>query len=439
MGSLGKAMSGRASDMVPWTVRQRYAQVLGGKKLTVSSSRGGRVGLTNLGNTCFMNAGLQCLSHIEPISAYFLTGKHEEEINEKNPLGSGGQLAKAFAKLQEQLWQRSAKKHNPKPIHGTLGRFAPHLFDGYEQQDAQEFLAYFLDGLHEDLNLVKERPAPRKGETSEEEDLQADEEQERVEQEQGEEYVAAMAWMTHLAYNKSILVDLFQGQLRSLVTCNECGKVSKTFDPYLYMSLPVNDDMRSVEDALRLFLAEETLSGDEQFRCNRCKKRVDATKKIDIWKLPPVLVVHLKRFEFDTRTYRFKKIQAELKSSLSIDFTQWVSTEQKESLVYDVQCVANHSGSFGSGHYTAMCRHPIDGKWYNFNDDQVEEVKDEDKVLSQKAYVLLLVRNAASESSAEAEEEVFRQSVSHPEVWPHLVSKKNSVMLPAVRNLVNRP
>jgi len=431
-GALNK-VSGRSSDLVPWTVHQRWNHTLGGKKLTVSNSRGGRVGLANLGNTCFMNAGLQCLSHVEPVSAYFLTGMYNQEVNEKNPLGSGGHLARAFAKLQEQLWQRNAKTHSPKPLHSTLGRFAPHLFETYEQQDAQEFLAYILDGLHEDLNLVKERPPPRKMDTTEDEDFEADEEQRQIEEDKGEEYVAAMAWMTHLARHKSILVDLFQGQLRSQVTCTACGKVSKTFDPYLYMSLPVNDGMRSLEDALQLFLAEEMLSGDEQWRCNRCKQRVDARKKIDIWKLPPVLVIHLKRFEFDTRSGRFRKIQADLKSPLSIDLSSWVQTEQKETLVYDLQCVANHSGPFGSGHYTALCRHPIDDKWYHFNDDHVEEVADDKKVLTSKAYLLFLVRHTSDEEGL-----FWRQTLSHPEVWPHQVSKHNSIMLPAVQNLVGK-
>merc|ERR1740117_1314104 len=115
--------------------------------------------------------------------------------------------------------------------------------------------------------------------------------------------------------------------------------------------------MKSLEEALQLFLAEEMLSGEEQWRCNSCRKRVDARKKIDIWKLPPVLVVHLKRFEFDMKTYRTRKMQADLRSAMTVDLSKFVATGQ-EDLVYDIVCVANHSGPFGSGHYTATCRHP---------------------------------------------------------------------------------
>eukprot|EP00913_Durusdinium_trenchii_P035811 g33510.t1 len=84
------------------------------------------------------------------------------------------------------------------------------------------------------------------------------------------------------------------------------------------------------QDALTHFLKEEQLTGDERWRCRKCKKRVDAIKKIDLWKLPPVLVVHLKRFEFDTATCRFKKINVRLKTPLSIDLSSFVSSQQKE-------------------------------------------------------------------------------------------------------------
>jgi len=420
-------------DLVPWTPAEQWKRSLGKNQVHISRSRGGLVGLVNMGNTCFMNAGLQCLSHIEPISAYFLTGKYAEELNPSNPFGTGGHLAKGFAKLQEMLWQKRSRTHSPSQLYGTLSKFARHLFRDSDQQDAQELLAYLLDGLHEDLNLVQvERKDHRKKES--EPKVDSDEEDERMaqlEREKGEEYVAALTWMKHLMRHKSVLVDLFQGQLRSRLTCNTCGHQSKTFDPYLYIALPVHYGMNSLQDALLHFLKEEHLTGDERWRCPKCKKRVDSVKKIDLWKLPPVLLVHLKRFEFDTSTCRFKKINVRLRTPLSIDLSSYVSSQQKGSLVYDVIAVANHIGHAGRGHYTAICRHHLHNRFYHFNDTDVHEVRaDDNEVITREAYLLFLMRRDISDWEA--------QSISRPEVWPHYVSRQNSAMMPAIWEAVGR-
>ena len=90
---------------------------------------GGKVGLRNLGNTCFMSAGLQCLCHLEPLTMYFLRGRFAEDVNSANPRGCKGELAKAFAKLQKNLWQQEQRAYNPKALHRKLMEFAPSLFE----------------------------------------------------------------------------------------------------------------------------------------------------------------------------------------------------------------------------------------------------------------------------------------------------------------------
>lgn len=357
------------------------------------------MGLGNLGNTCFMNAGLQCLSHLEPVCSYFLTGRYLCEINDSNPLSTGGALARAFARLQERLWQGAARIHNPKQMHSMLSRFAPHLFQGAAQQDVQEFLAYVVDGLHEDLNMMgigKKTDSKGKSESKVEDKGKTEG---GKSEEKGEESAANHAWTAHLAQHRSFLVDLFQGQLRSRVTCLVCRTQSVTFDPYLYISVPVRNDTSSLEDALRLFLSEERLVGSEKWWCPRCKDRVSAKKKIDIFRIPPLLVVHLKRFEFDAKTRRFRKIKVDVRSPLAVD----LSFLSKGTLMYNIVCIANHTGAYGTGHYTAICRHPVDGKFYHFDDEFVDEVQDTSNVLTHEAYVLFL------EHDAEASEKLRRQ------------------------------
>ena len=103
-----------------------------------------------------------------------------------------------------------------------IGRFAPQ-FSGYAQHDSQEFLSFLLDGLHEDLNRVQNKPAV-----------------ETYEVEKGNDHeIAYECWKRHLLRNQSVIVDLFQAQYKSTLVCPQCSKISITFDPFMYLSLPI--------------------------------------------------------------------------------------------------------------------------------------------------------------------------------------------------------
>ncbi|KAI4348860.1 hypothetical protein L6164_009529 [Bauhinia variegata] len=181
----------------------------------------GLTGLQNLGNTCFMNSALQCLVHTPKLVDFFL-GDYQKEINYENPLGMNGELALAFGDLLRKLWVPGARTVAPRMFKMKLANFAPQ-FSGYNQHDSQELLAFLLDGLHEDLNRVKRKPYHEVKDA----DGCSDEE------------VAEEYWRNHLARNDSIIVDLCQGQFRSTLVCPICKKVSVTFDPFMYLSLPL--------------------------------------------------------------------------------------------------------------------------------------------------------------------------------------------------------
>ncbi|GJN35548.1 hypothetical protein PR202_gb24336 [Eleusine coracana subsp. coracana] len=181
----------------------------------------GLTGLDNLGNTCFMNSAVQCLAHTSKLVDYFL-GDYHKEINPHNPLGMKGELAYAFGDLLRKLWAIDRTPVAPRQFKAKLGRFAPQ-FSGFNQHDSQELLAFLLDGLHEDLNRVKCKPY------SEAKDSDG-----RPDEEVADEY-----WGNHLARNDSIIVDICQGQYKSTLVCPICKKVSVTFDPFMYLSLPL--------------------------------------------------------------------------------------------------------------------------------------------------------------------------------------------------------
>uniref|UniRef100_A0A8B9J1N5 Ubiquitin carboxyl-terminal hydrolase n=1 Tax=Amazona collaria TaxID=241587 RepID=A0A8B9J1N5_9PSIT len=496
---------------------------------SVSLSQPGLCGLSNLGNTCFMNSALQCLSNTPPLTDYFLEDKYEAEINQNNPLGMRGEIAEAYAELIKQMWSGRQSHVAPRMFKTQVGRFAPQ-FSGYQQQDSQELLAFLLDGLHEDLNRVKKKPYLELKDASGRPDSA----------------VAKEAWENHRLRNDSIIVDIFHGLFKSTLVCPKCSKVSVTFDPFCYLTLPLplrrdrlmevtlvyadpqrrpvqyrvvvpmmgaisdlceslsrlsgapaenmvvtdvynhrfhkifhmdeglnhimpKDDIFPSEDSseyitlsvyfrektvrqssstsgtvlfgqpllisvpkhkltvdhlygvafekhesmlqpqkkkavvalrdcIELFTTMETLGEHDPWYCPNCKKHQQATKKFDLWSLPRILVVHLKRFSY-SRYWRDKLDTVVEFPVRGLDMSEFVCDPRAGSYVYDLIAVSNHYGAMGVGHYTAYAKNKVNDKWYYFDDSSVSTAS-EDQIVTKAAYVLFYQRRSSEEHTA---------------------------------------
>jgi ubiquitin C-terminal hydrolase/Ca2+-binding EF-hand superfamily protein len=193
-----------------------------------------RVGLRNLGNTCYMNAALQCLLATPVFSrAYFASGLYRKELCLDNPIGFGGRIAWEYGRLIQGIASSTSDVFVPLSQKSQIGACNPD-FSGFRQHDSQELLMWLLDALHEDLNRVVTKPYL---EDPDDKDPSVSDQE-----------LAAAFWANHKARNDSIVVDLFYGQIKSTLKCGKCANVSRKFDVFSSLGLPLPpEDMRLVE------------------------------------------------------------------------------------------------------------------------------------------------------------------------------------------------
>ncbi|XP_074168471.1 ubiquitin carboxyl-terminal hydrolase 19 isoform X28 [Rhinolophus sinicus] len=221
----------------------------------------GFTGLVNLGNTCFMNSVIQSLSNTRELRDFFHDRSFEAEINYNNPLGTGGRLAIGFAVLLRALWKGTHHAFQPSKLKAIVASKASQ-FTGYAQHDAQEFMAFLLDGLHEDLNRIQNKPYTETVDSDGRPD----------------EVVAEEAWQRHKMRNDSFIVDLFQGQYKSKLVCPVCAKVSITFDPFLYLPVPLPQKQKVLPV---FYFAREPHSKPIKFLVSISKENSSASEVLD--------------------------------------------------------------------------------------------------------------------------------------------------------------
>ena len=186
----------------------------------------GDVGLYNLGNTCYMNCSLQCLSHTYDLTKYFLNNYFRNEINLESKFGSNGILLKSYFDLINLMWLSEDKIINPKFFRNAF-IISTNKFNNNHQQDAMEFISILLNYFHEDLNRIHEKPYIEMNSQQENElDIQASERFNNY----------------YLQRENSIIIDLFNGQFQNIIKCTECFIENKTYEPFNNITLPIPEE-----------------------------------------------------------------------------------------------------------------------------------------------------------------------------------------------------
>mmetsp|Transcript_13296 Transcript_13296/g.22575 ORF Transcript_13296/g.22575 Transcript_13296/m.22575 type:complete len:401 (-) Transcript_13296:1271-2473(-) len=201
----------------------RELQMLDDQQMS-DTSRKGLTGLKNLGNTCYMNSSIQCLSNTFELTKYILDQKYKSliEREQKNPLGTGGRIVMAYAKLINEMWKGQASMVSPDLFKRILGQYNM-TFEGYGQHDSQECINTILDFMSEDLFKKEKKPYVEQTDSENKSDEEA----------------SLEAWNKHIFRNESIICDLFHGQFKSTLNCSICKRISITFDPFLMVNLPI--------------------------------------------------------------------------------------------------------------------------------------------------------------------------------------------------------
>nr|XP_043623253.1 ubiquitin carboxyl-terminal hydrolase 23 [Erigeron canadensis] len=304
-------------------------------------------GLENLGNTCFLNSVLQCLTYTEPLAAYLQSGKHQVTCRK-----AGFCALCAIQKHVSRALQLSGRSLAPKDLVSNL-RCISRTFRNSRQEDAHEYMVNLLESMHK---CCLPTGVPSESQS---------------------------------AYDKSLVHKIFGGKLRSQVKCMQCNYCSNKFDPFLDLSLEILK-ADNLYKAFANFTAKEQLDGGaKQYQCQQCKQKVKALKQLTIHKAPNVLTVHLKRFGSQMSG---QKIDKKVLFGSTLDLTPFVTGPNDGDLKYTLYGVLVHAGwSTHSGHYYCFVR-TSSGMWYSLDDNRVYQVS-EKKVFEQKAYMLFYFRD----------------------------------------------
>jgi len=348
------------------------------------------IGLSNLGNTCFLNVVIQALRLSQPLCNIFLTHNIEARKGSNKTI-----LLEAFQTLIRDFWKHSlplgAKPNlNPRGFHGAFLRTIHDSGDDWhrygQQSDAAETIQYILSGLHD--AMYKTVTMKVIGSASDQEEMA---------------YIKAIdSWDKFFRKEYSPIIDNYNGQTQTEVICEACKAVSTRYEPWLMLKVPLpGGDMpnrtkleATLTDCLNLGFADESL---DDYQCDACKTKGRATIRNRISRLPDIIILTFKRF-----TNTMQKVAGKVAWDVNgFDFRPWMAfkgdpfNKMYTLPIYETTALIEQQGSFRGGHYRMYAKQ--EEQWYEYDDNAIQNVPGETATQCD-TYIAFLTRKNRLES-----------------------------------------
>ena len=347
----------------------------------------GITGLANLGNTCFANACLQCLSHTYELNDFLSNGDADYKKHLSNKPESV--LLVEWDDLRKLMWSQNCVI-SPGRFINTVQRIAKitnrDLFTGWSQNDLPEFLLFLFDSFHN--ALTREVIMDIKGNIKTKKDEMGKACYEMMKTQYTKDYSEFLN--IFFGIHVSVLTPIPEQPLR--VNPEDSIYLSIRPEPYMLIHLPIpsreelhiekTDKNITLFDCFDKHCERESLEGENAWFNETINKKQNVHKRLLFWSLPNVMIIDIKRFITSYTNRRMKKNQQFIDIPISnVDFSKYVEGYAKETFIYDLYAICNHHGQIECGHYSATIKNS-NGKWYNFNDTQVKEILITDNIIS---------------------------------------------------------
>ncbi len=325
----------------------------------------GLTGLANLGNTCFINSTIQCLSHTYELNNFLSNETYKKRLN-KIPESL---LLIEWDKLRQLMWSENCiikPSGFLSAIHKVANVKDRDIFTGWAQNDLTEFMNFLFTSFHESIKREVEMNIRGNIENS------------------TDKLAKSCYMMMKNMYSKeySELLKMFYGIHVSQIKSLESEYTNTIPEPFFSLQIPLPDkENKTLIDCLDLYTIKEKLSDSEKILNETTNKREEATKQILFWNLPNILIITLKRFSNDN-TKNDDVIDFPIEN---LNLSKYVVGYNSKTYIYDLYGICNHAGGVNGGHYYSYVKN-ANGKWYNFNDTTVSEIKNVEKLKTNKAY-----------------------------------------------------